>query len=151
MLRNLSVNTNKIFKVNKKEVHDLVKRIRDELKFTIEFVEINFISSEEIIPINKTYLNHNYSTDIITFNYSGENYTLDSEIFISLDDASENARKYKVSLDEEILRLIIHGFLHLLGFDDKAKEDRRIMKREENKLFNKLNNISNKIIEKYDS
>ncbi len=151
MLRNLSVNTNKIFKVNKKEVHDLVKRIRDELKFTIEFVEINFISSEEIIPINKTYLNHNYSTDIITFNYSGENYTLDSEIFISLDDASENARKYKVSLDEEILRLIIHGFLHLLGFDDKAKEDRRIMKREENKLFNKLNNISNKIIAKYDS
>lgn len=151
MLKNLSVTSNQNYRVNKAEVHRLVFKIKKELNFVIAPVNINFITSEEIISINKTFLKHDYSTDIITFNYSEENYTLDGEIFISLDDAYENSKKYKVSLDEEVVRLVIHGFLHLVGYDDILKEDQRIMKKEENRLVKKFQNNKNKIILKYDS
>ena len=113
-------------------------------------MEVNIITSEEIHKINNQYLQHNYSTDIITFNYSGENNTLDGEIFISLDDAYYNSLKYKVNLDNELLRLIIHGFLHLVGYDDKATNDKRKMKRIENKLVNQIEGSTNKIILKYE-
>ncbi len=123
----------------------MVSKLRNDLNFEIESVVINLLTGEQIIPVNKTYLGHNYSTDIITFNYSGENYTLDGEIFISLDDAAYYAQKYGVDLHNEILRLVIHGFLHLVGYDDKEMTDKRKMKRLENKLvkkyFNYLKNM----------
>ena len=151
VIKNLVVTSNKIFKINKSEIHKLVSQLQNELNFEIKSFSINIVTSEEIIPINKTYLKHNYSTDIITFNYSGENYTLEGEIFISLGDAFVNSKKYRVSLDKEMVRLIIHGFLHLMGFDDKDINDRSIMKKEENKLVNKFHNTLNKIVLKYDS
>ncbi|MCB0730626.1 MAG: rRNA maturation RNase YbeY [Ignavibacteriae bacterium] len=113
------------------------------MNFKVESVSINFLTEQQIIPINNEYLGHNFSTDIITFNYSGENYTLDGEIFISLDDALFNAKKYGNDLKNEILRLIIHGFLHLVGYDDKEKNDRTKMKNIENRLVNKyLNHLT---------
>ena len=113
-------------------------------------MEISIITSQEIHKINKQYLQHDFSTDIITFNYSGENNTLDGEIFISLDDAYYNSLKYKVNLDNELLRLIIHGFLHLVGYDDKKPDDKKIMKRHENKLVKKLQNSIKNIIVEYE-
>jgi len=151
VLKNLIVTSNKKFKINKTKVHKLVSKLKNEMNFEVESISINFVTSEEIIPINKTYLKHDYSTDIITFNYSGENYTLDGEIFISLDDGFVNSNKYRVSLDKEIVRLITHGFLHLLGFDDKKKNDKMVMKKEENKLVNRFYNTMDKIVVKYDS
>ncbi len=150
MIKNLSVNTDKNFKLNKTKIHKLVSLLQKELNFAIDFMEINIIGAEEIHKINNQYLQHNYSTDIITFNYSGENNTLDGEIFISLDDAYSNSFKYKVNLDNELLRLIIHGFLHMVGYDDKAKEDKKIMKRLENKLVKKFENEIKNIIKKYE-
>ena len=100
--------------------------------------------------INTQYLGHNFSTDIITFNYSGENDSFDGEIFISVDDAFSNSKKYKVSLDNEIIRLVIHGILHLLGFDDKNKFDLKKMKKEENRLVSVFEKNTIKIIIKYD-
>lgn len=113
-------------------MHSLIK----ELDFIIESLPINFISSDQIIDINKEYLNHNYSTDIITFNYSGSNKKLDGEIFISVDDAKKNAREFDNSIKEELLRLVIHGILHLLGYDDIKAGDRKKMKELENRLLN---------------
>ncbi|MCB0746984.1 MAG: rRNA maturation RNase YbeY [Ignavibacteriae bacterium] len=150
MLRNLSVTTNPKFKIDKKNIHTVVSNLKKELSFSINSLIINFISAEDIIPINVKYLGHNFSTDIITFNYSGENYTLDGEIFISLEDACINAKNFNVSLDEEILRLVIHGFLHLLGFDDKQKKDKIIMKEQEDLLVNKLQKLLLKFIVQYD-
>lgn len=143
MITNLSVSSN--IKIKKIDVHNLVSKLKKELNFEIDSVSINFISFEEIIMINKTYLNHNYSTDIITFNYSGEYYTLDGEIFISLEDAFANAKKYKASFEDELLRLVIHGFLHLVGYDDKLPEDKKVMKKIENKLVMKYQNSINKL------
>jgi len=137
LIKNLSVTNITSHKINKIEVHSLVNRLKKELNISIDSVTINFLTENHIIPINNRYLGHNYSTDIITFNYSGENYTLDGEIFISLDDASFYAEKYGVKLNVEILRLIIHGFLHLIGYNDHSKEEKRKMKRFENKLVNK--------------
>jgi probable rRNA maturation factor len=118
-------------------IHQLVNKLSLEMGFFIESLEINIISSKKIEKINSVYLKHNHSTDIITFNYSENNQTdIDGEIFISIDDAIENAKKYKVKLAEEISRLIIHGLLHLLGYDDMDSKNRKNMKRQENKLLN---------------
>jgi probable rRNA maturation factor len=108
------------------------------MEFKLKSLEISFVSGSEIHKINKTHLKHNYSTDIITFDYSGSQKSLDGEILISIDDALKNAKKYKVSAKEEICRLVIHGILHLLGYDDMKTEDKRKMKLKENQLLNKF-------------
>ncbi|MCB9219006.1 MAG: rRNA maturation RNase YbeY [Ignavibacteriales bacterium] len=143
MIKNLTITNSTKIKINKIKIHNLVQILKSELNFKVESVSINFLTEQQIIPINNEYLGHNFSTDIITFNYSGENYTLDGEIFISLDDALFNAKKYGNDLKNEILRLIIHGFLHLVGYDDKEKNDRTKMKNIENRLVNKyLNHLT---------
>jgi len=136
-LKNVRVYSNYKF-IKKKKVGLLVKELSGILEFDIDSLEINFISSDKIFKINSEYLNHNFTTDIITFNYSNQQKKLDGELFISIDDASENAQKYNVDLQEELARLIIHGILHLLGFDDQHKKDKIKMKQQENKLLNTL-------------
>ena len=123
--------------LKKSKIHDLVKSLSSELDFTVSNLEINIVSGKEIHSINKTYLQHNYTTDIITFNYSDLVKQIDGEIFISIDDALDNAKKFKVSLSDELVRLVIHGVLHLLGFDDQTTSDKKTMKRLENKLLHK--------------
>ena len=134
MIKNLQVNSGSNIKIDKKLIHILVRKLKLELDFDIVSLIINFISSEQILEINNIYLNHNFTTDIITFNYSGNYENLDGELFISAQDALENAKKYKVKLNEEYFRLVIHGILHLLNYDDQNKNAKLVMKRLENKL-----------------
>ena len=126
-------------KINKARIHKLVGLLREDLEFHIESLYINFITNEEIHNINKEFLKHDKSTDIITFNYSGNHFEIDGEIFISIGDAKISSRTYNVSLSKEFTRLIIHGVLHLKGYDDIKKYDRVKMKRIENNLTNKYN------------
>ena len=128
-------------KIKKSKVHDLIKSLSVELNFLVSNLEINFISGENIHTINKSYLKHDYTTDIITFNYSDSLQQIDGEIFISIDDALSNSKKFRVTLSEELVRLVIHGILHLLGYDDQNLTDKKIMKRLENKLLSKNNFI----------
>ena len=144
-MKNLTISNSTDKRINKWEIHSLIKLLSLDINFSIVSLEINFLSASQIIPINNSYLGHNYSTDIITFNYSGENYTLDGEIFISLDDASYYANKYRVELSAEIVRLIIHGLLHLVGYDDKGLSDKKIMKKMENRLVKKYFNSLTKL------
>ena len=133
-MKNLHIfESSKVF--DKRKIHLLVNRLTGELNFKISNLEINFISNEEIIRINKIYLNHDFTTDIITFNYSSDIKNIDGEIIISIDDAKINSQKYKVSFYEEIARLVIHGVLHLLGYDDQITSKKKVMKRMENKLL----------------
>lgn len=127
--------------LKKSQIHKLVKSLSKDLDFSVSNLELNIISSSSILEINKKYLNHNYSTDIITFNYSNNNELIDGEIFISIDDALYNAKKFRVKLSEELARLVIHGILHLLGYDDLKYSDKKIMKRLENQLLSKNNFI----------
>ncbi|OGU73646.1 MAG: rRNA maturation RNase YbeY [Ignavibacteria bacterium RBG_16_34_14] len=118
-------------------MHNIVRELKKELGFDISGIQINFVNSKEIMRINKEYLDHNYSTDIVTFDYSESQKNLEGEIYISFDDAASNAKKYKEKLKEEIMRLVIHGFLHLLGFNDQSKKERIVMKKRENQLYNR--------------
>lgn len=138
MIRNLTVNSNK-FSIRKLEVHKLIKSLKDDLNFQIYALVINFVDTYHIHNINKEYLKHDYSTDIITFNYSENISLLDGEIIISVPDAAVNAKRYKVSLNKELNRLVIHGTLHLTGYDDQKKTEKKIMKTLENRLTYKNN------------
>ena len=138
MQKNLYV-TSVLKRLNKFKVHKLVSLLKVDLGFTLQTLFINFISSKEIHHINKNYLNHDFSTDIITFNYSGSNSDFDGEIFISLEDAKEFAKKFNVSLNNELTRLVIHGILHLTGYDDMESNDKKKMKSVENYLTIKYN------------
>ena len=135
MVKNLFVNNTSNIKIDKVLVHKIVQLLKNNFELTINSLIINFITDDEIKIININYLNHNYSTDIITFNYDGDKKFIDGEIFISINDAEWNSKKFKVTFSEEILRLVIHGILHLLGFDDQSKAEKIIMKKYENKLL----------------
>ena len=137
MVKNLHINIAGKYSIDKRNVHNIVNFLKIELNFNITSVSVNFIDSAEITDMNIKFLNHHNSTDIITFNYSGKNDELDGELFISVEDAGNNARTYGVKIQEELVRLIIHGFLHLLGFDDKTKSERKkMMSLQENLLNN---------------
>ena len=136
MIKNLSINNSSVTKIDKKLIHKIVKKLAGDLSFKIYGIQINFINSKEITEINRKYLKHNYSTDIIAFNYSETKSEIDGEIYISVEDAASNSIKFEVTFVEEILRLVIHGFLHLVGYNDNNSTNKVIMKRLENKLFN---------------
>jgi probable rRNA maturation factor len=90
-----------------------------------------FCSDERILEINNKYLNHNYFTDIITFDYS-ENSIISGDIFISVDTVKSNSEELNVSFDLELKRILIHGILHLCGQDDKTPESKAEMTMKEN-------------------
>tara|TARA_R110002049_G_scaffold66849_1_gene174210 strand:- start:348 stop:779 length:432 start_codon:yes stop_codon:yes gene_type:complete len=91
-----------------------------------------FCADEYLLDMNKSYLNHDYYTDIITFNYNEEN-SLSGDLFISYDRVVDNAKDLGVNVDDELSRVVVHGLLHLIGFDDKTDEDQERMTEEENK------------------
>jgi len=86
-----------------------------------------FIDNSEIINLNYQYLKHNYATDVLCFILS-DNIVLSGDIYIGIDTIKDNAKKYKVTLANELMRVIIHGTLHLCGFEDSNEEQRDIMK-----------------------
>lgn len=125
--------------IDKKTVHSLISKLKFHFKLSISFLTISIIDSKRLRAINKKYLNHDYNTDVISFNYSKKNNDIDGEILISFEEAKINAKKYRVKYNHEIYRLIIHGMLHLLNYDDNNKKNKTIMKQMENKLINKYN------------
>jgi probable rRNA maturation factor len=100
-------------------------------------VEISFIftSNRDLRKINRTYLNHNYFTDVITFGY-GDEKRIAGDIFISVEEVKSNARRFGTVYEEELRRVMIHGVLHLLGYrDENEKERHEMRKMEEDALF----------------
>lgn len=94
--------------------------------------DINFIftNNDKILEVNRQFLNHDYYTDIITFNYNQHKF-ISGDIYISIDTVLSNAQIYHVSLHEELHRVMIHGILHLIGFNDKTKKEKEIMQQQE--------------------
>lgn len=96
-----------------------------------------FCSDAYLLEVNKQYLDHDYFTDIITFDYVEENL-ISGDIFISCDRVQENAAEFNTGFDNELRRIIIHGILHLLGYKDKSKKDKLWMTTKEDYYLNQL-------------
>ena len=100
-----------------------------------------FCNDDKILEVNRQYLQHDYYTDIITFDYSddalltGRKDTIAGDLFISLDTVRSNAEQQGTTYDEELHRVIIHGILHLCGINDKGPGEREIMEAAENKAL----------------
>ena len=93
-----------------------------------------FVDDEEILRVNREYLQHDYYTDIITFDYT-EGDTISGDLFISLDTMRTNAEQFDKPYEEELHRVIIHGILHLCGINDKGPGEREIMEAAEDKAL----------------
>jgi len=115
-----------------KEVLNDPRIITDKVK--LGDINIIFCSDNFILDINNKYLNHNYFTDIITFDYSSENI-ISGDLIISTDTVRENSVTYNQTFTDELHRVIIHGILHLIGYDDKNKVDKERMRTAEDRAL----------------
>ena len=103
-------------------------------------INIIFCSDPYILNINLQYLGHDYFTDIITFDYC-EGKKISGDLFISVDSVRENAAFYKTDFNEELHRVIVHGVLHLIGYDDHTENDIKVMRSKENYYLELRNSL----------
>ena len=115
----------------------LIDNVCDDIQLDVESIDIIFMSDEMLKKMHEEYLNDPTLTDVITFDLGDEH--IEGEIYISLDRAMEQAAIYNVPYFIEITRLIIHGILHLKGYDDISEDDRKKMKEIENQLVERYN------------
>lgn len=123
---------------NRKSLKLFLETLCKKEKTVIEKLDIIFCSDNYLLNINKTYLNHDYFTDIITFDLS-PNKTLakTGEIYISVDRIINNAQTYNSTIKEECHRVIFHGLLHLCGYKDKKQTEKKTMTKKENHYLSK--------------
>lgn len=101
----------------------------------LEEVSIIFCSDEYLLDMNNEYLQHDYYTDIITFDYCIDNQIV-GDLFISVDRVKDNSSQNHVSFDNELLRVMVHGVLHLIGFKDKTDDEVKLMRLKEDEYLN---------------
>lgn len=111
-----------------------LKEVAAREKRNLGDISIIFCSDSYVLEVNKKYLSHDYYTDIITFDYC-EYDILSGDLFISVDSVKDNAVFYGVDFDTELNRVIVHGILHLIGYDDHREEDIAIMRAKENEYL----------------
>ena len=113
----------------------LVKFITHLVKkegYTVESIDFVFCSDRYLLKINRDFLNHDYFTDIITFDMSDINSPgISGEIYISVDTVKSNAKEFDVDDSEELNRVMFHGVLHLCGYKDKSPRDKKLMRKRE--------------------
>ncbi len=114
---------------SKKHV-DWITRVVEEEGFELGKLDYIFCDDEKLLSINQQYLGHNTYTDIITFDYT-ETKTLSGDIFISIERVRENSLTFNTTFEKELLRVMIHGVLHLIGYGDKDDSEVRIMREKE--------------------
>jgi len=113
------------------EVTTWLNSIIEEHQFELENLTYIFCSDEYLLEINQEYLDHDTLTDIITFNNADADGIIESDIFISIDRVQENANTLNSSFTDELNRVMVHGVLHLLGYDDKSDELKEQMRAKE--------------------
>ncbi len=121
---------------HKRKIALLVKQILSKKKseYNINYI---FCSDDYLLGINNQYLKHNTLTDIITFDLStADSPVLIADIYISIERVEDNAQKFEKPFTEELLRVVVHGILHLLGYKDKTKEQKLTMRRLETRWIN---------------
>jgi probable rRNA maturation factor len=115
----------------KRKIREWINKTAENEDFTIGVLNYILTNDNILVQLNKEYLRHFTLTDIITFDLSEKAGELSGDVYISVDRAKENAREFKVSLKNELSRLMIHGVLHLMGYKDKSVEERAQMRARE--------------------
>jgi probable rRNA maturation factor len=116
---------------HKRKLREWLIQSAENEDYTIGVLNYILTNDNILVQLNKEYLQHFTLTDIISFDLSEKEGELSGDIYISVDRARENAREYKVNLNNEINRLMIHGVLHLMGYKDKSREERELMREKE--------------------
>ena len=114
----------------KTRIKQWLKLVAESEIFTLGNVSVIFCSDNYILDINQRYLQHDYFTDIITFDYT-EGTKISGDLFISVDSVRENSIEYGTEFEDELHRVIVHGILHLIGYDDDSEEDIKVMRAKE--------------------
>ena len=122
---------------NERRITRWIKAVAADYGFTVGNINYIFCSDERELEVNREFLGHDYYTDIITFDYSTPS-TLNGDIFISLDTVRSNAEQLAIPFDHELLRILIHGILHLTGQGDKTPETKAVMTEKENRALARL-------------
>ena len=112
-------------------IEDVIKKE----KKTVGDITYIFCDDDYLLERNKEFLDHNTLTDIITFNYCIDN-NISSDIMISIDRVKENSTTFENSFNEELKRVMIHGILHLIGYNDKSDKEKELMRKKENFYLN---------------
>lgn len=123
--------------LDERKVTKWIKAVAADYGFAIGNINYIFCSDERELEVNREFLGHDYYTDIITFDYSTSS-TLNGDIFISLDTVRSNAEQLNIPFDQELLRILIHGILHLTGQGDKTPETKAQMTEKENRALARL-------------
>ena len=120
--------------IKKRETTAWIRRVAASYDKKVGDVGYIFCNDERILEVNREYLQHDYYTDIITFDYT-EGDTIGGDLFISLDTVKTNSEQFGTGYEEELHRTIIHGILHLCGINDKGPGEREIMEAAENRAL----------------
>ena len=123
--------------LNQTKIQRWIRAVAADYGFSVGEIHYIFCSDEKELEVNRTFLQHDYYTDVLTFDYSTED-VINGDIFISLDTVRSNAEEVGADFKEELMRIIIHGVLHLTGQADKTPETKAEMTRKENLALAKL-------------
>jgi rRNA maturation RNase YbeY len=118
--------------ISKKSICSIIRKVFEKEQLHLRTVELDFVTDKDIKKINRTYLKHNYITDIITFPYSAKEQGVEAECIISLDSVKKNAKIYSSGYKNELKRVIVHGCLHLAGYNDRTEFEKKQIRKKEN-------------------
>lgn len=122
---------------SKRRINVWIREVAEKYNFKVGEIAYIFCSDEKILEINQEYLEHDYYTDIITFDYT-EKKVISGDIFISLDTVKSNSEQFETDYETELYRILIHGILHLTGQKDKSPKDRAEMTKKEDEALSML-------------
>ena len=122
------------FSLDKNKVKFWINQVVNLEKKVVARIDYNFVSDDELLEMNKKFLKHNYYTDVLTFSENRGN-RLTGDIAISIHRVKENAALIKTTFDQELKRVIIHGILHLCGYNDSTDKEKETMRKRESKYL----------------
>ena len=133
-------NDHQTHRIHRKSMIGLIRNVLQEEKVQARELSIVFVDNKYIKKLNKRYLNHNALTDVMAFRLGGTQQ-IEGEVYVNLDRAKSQAKDYGVSFANEVGRLVVHGILHLVGYEDRTQAQRRSMKKKEDRYLQQLRSI----------
>ena len=123
--------------IPEQQLEKAVLMVLENEGFSVDSIVGVYCGNKMIQRINREFLGHDYPTDTITFRYNKES-DIDGEFYISLDVVKENAARFAVDFQQELLRVTFHSALHLIGYDDQSEDDRALMQEKESFYLNRI-------------